>query len=261
MFERKIILLIFLLGTSNLIAQSKKEQIELLNLRLDSLNNVLKFERNLSNQSILILNSKIDTLENLSSLLNEEIENRKKEEIILRENISKKDIEIQRNLKEKTELIHTLNKLKDSLNKTVQILLTVNSENKILKDSIYPLNYENIPNKIIVSAEDCIDCFWYDFSDEMEMGELLFVHDPVEQKLYFNFEGIIYNIPLISRKYKDGKTINGMNEGQGTLVFKGDEIKIILEFSQAGYAFGSAGTLTIFKQESKVKELFIRCND
>ncbi len=52
-----------------------------------------------------------------------------------------------------------------------------------------------------------------------------------------------------------------MNEGEGTLIFKGDEIKIILEFSQAGYAFGSEGTLTIFKQESKVKELYIRCNN
>jgi hypothetical protein len=262
MFERNIILLFFLLGTSNLIAQSKKEQIELLNLRLDSLNSVLKFERNLSNQRILNLNSKIVTLENQSSLLKEEIENRKKEEILLKENISKKDIEIQRNLKEKTELIYTINKLKDSLNNTIQILLTVNSEKKIkiVKDSIYPLNYENIPNKIIVSAEDCIDCFWYDFSDEMEMGELLFVHDPVEQKLYFNFEGIFYNIPLISRKSNVGNTITDMREGEGTLIFKGDEIKIINDWSQGGYAFGSVGILTIFKQESKVKELFIRCN-
>ena len=56
----KNIIIVFSIFSSIIsYAQSKKEQIETLKLNIDSLNNVLKSERNISNQNILNLNSKI----------------------------------------------------------------------------------------------------------------------------------------------------------------------------------------------------------
>ena len=60
---KKLILFIVLLNTSILIAQSKKEQIETLNLRIDSLNSLIYLERNTTSQNILNFNSKISVLE------------------------------------------------------------------------------------------------------------------------------------------------------------------------------------------------------
>ena len=53
---KKLILFIVLLNTSILIAQSKKEQIETLNLRIDSLNSLIYLERNTTSQNILNFN-------------------------------------------------------------------------------------------------------------------------------------------------------------------------------------------------------------
>jgi hypothetical protein len=59
----KVILFFLLLNTSISMAQSKKEQIETLQLRIDSLNSVMYSERNTSNHNIISLNSKISVLE------------------------------------------------------------------------------------------------------------------------------------------------------------------------------------------------------
>lgn len=128
------------------------------------------------------------------------------------------------------------------------------------KDSIYPLSEEDIPNEIMASAEGCTDCFWYEYSNGFDLGVLLFIHDPIEDKLYFNFEGVIKNIPLISRKFKDGTTETDMGNGTGTLLFEGNGIKIVLDFYQAGFGYGSEGVLTIFNGDKKIKNLNIRCS-
>lgn len=145
------------------------------------------------------------------------------------------------------EIISTLNIQIDSLN------------SELKGDSIYPLDENDIPFKLKASAEACTDCFWYEYSD-FEMGELLFLHDPIEDKLYFNFQGVINFIPIKSREFKDGSTETGLRNGTGTLLFEGDGITIVLEYSQAGFAFGSEGVLTIFKSGKEIKNLTIRCN-
>ncbi len=60
---KKTILFFLLLNNSISIAQSKKEQIETLKLRIDSLNSVIYVERSSSSQNIRNLNSKITLLE------------------------------------------------------------------------------------------------------------------------------------------------------------------------------------------------------
>ena len=139
-------------------------------------------------------------------------------------------------------------------------LVTDNLRDENIQDTIYPLEIKNIPNKIKASTEGCTDCFWYDFNNGFETGNLLFVHDPNEDKLFFNFESVIYNIPLKSREFKEGTTETGMPNGTGTLVFESDELKLVLDYSQAGFGFGSVGLLTIFKWGKKIKTLNIRCN-
>ena len=86
----KNIIIIFSIFSSIIsYAQSKKEQIETLKLNIDSLNNVLKSERNFSNQNILNLNSKISSLEDQIKLLNSKIDEREIEGKLFKESISK----------------------------------------------------------------------------------------------------------------------------------------------------------------------------
>lgn len=106
-------------------AQSKKEQIEAFNLRVDSLNNVLTSERNISNQNILNLNAKISSLENQIKILNIRIDERDNEGKLLKENNSEKDKVIQRKTDEINGLRQTIRALKDSIKNTSQIIDTL----------------------------------------------------------------------------------------------------------------------------------------
>ena len=67
---KKKIVIFLLLKASMSIAQSKKEQIETLKLRIDSLNAAIYYERNTLNQNILKLNTKNYALENQIDSLN-----------------------------------------------------------------------------------------------------------------------------------------------------------------------------------------------
>lgn len=82
---KKTILFFLLLNTSISIAQSKKDQIEMLKLRIDSLNSVIYVERNSSSQNIINLNSKISVLEtkidSLSLMLKNNIDSLYKKEL------------------------------------------------------------------------------------------------------------------------------------------------------------------------------------
>ena len=72
---KKTILILLLLKTFISIAQSKKQQIETLTFRIDSLNTVIFVDRKVSSQNILILNSKKSALEKQIDSLNIIIKN------------------------------------------------------------------------------------------------------------------------------------------------------------------------------------------
>ena len=122
---KNTILFYLLLNTCFLIAQSKKEQIETLKFRIDSLNTMITVERNSSNQNILNLNANISSLENHTKILNTEIEETKLEVKILRESNSKKDMEIQIKANEIIGLLQTVRELKDSIKNTSQRIDTL----------------------------------------------------------------------------------------------------------------------------------------
>jgi hypothetical protein len=235
--------LTLLLSVFNIKAQSKKEIISTLNIHIDSLNSEIK------NRDVKF---EIEVVSN----------NKYKESTIAQ--IKKLEYDLQ-SLKNNFDSINILNnklyddnlKLQSQLKTSKDSLSLFRQKND--KDSIYPLDEKDIPNKIKASAEACTDCHWYNYSG-MEMGELLFVHDAEEDKLYFNLEGDIFNIPLKSRKFKNGTTETGRPNGTGTLIFEGDGIKIVLDFAQAGFGYGSAGLLTIFKSGKEIKNINIRCD-
>jgi hypothetical protein len=122
---KNTILFYLLLNTCFLIAQSKKEQIETLKFRIDSLNTMITVERNSSNQNILNLNANISSLENHTKILNTEIEETKLEVKMLRESNSKKDMEIQIKANEIIGLLQTVRELKDSIKNTSQRIDTL----------------------------------------------------------------------------------------------------------------------------------------
>jgi uncharacterized protein (TIGR02145 family) len=76
---KNYLLLVFILSTSTIFSQSKKIQIELLSKRVDSLNQVLNFERNVNSEKINILNSNILNLQSQVTSLNLKIENLNKD--------------------------------------------------------------------------------------------------------------------------------------------------------------------------------------
>ena len=235
--------LTLILSVFNVKAQSKKEIISILNIRNDSLNSEIK-NRDVKFEIEVVSNGKY------------------RESTMAQ--IKKLEYDLQ-SLKKNFDSINILNsklyddnlKLQSQLKTSKDSLSLFRQKND--KDSIYPLDEKYIPNKIKASAEGCTDCHWYNYSG-IEMGDLLFVHDPEEDKLYFNLEGVIFNIPLKSRKFKNGTTETGKPNGTGTLLFEGDGIKIVLDFSEAGFGFGSEGLLTIFKSGKEIKNLKIRCN-
>lgn len=235
--------LTLLLSVFNVKAQSKKEIISILNIRIDSLNSEIK---------------------NRDVKLEIEVVSYNKYRESTMAQIKKLEYDLQ-SLKNNFDSINILNsKLYDD-NQKLQSQLKTSKDSLYLfriknaEDSIYPLDESCIPDKVKASVEACSDCSWYEYND-FEIGELLFIHDPIEDKLYFNFEGEIKNIQLKSRKFKDGATETGLRNGTGTLLFEGDGITIVLDYSQAGYGYGSEGLLTIFKSGKEIKNLNIRCN-
>lgn len=235
--------LTLLISVFNVKAQSKKEIISTLNIQVDSLNSELK-NRDVKFEIEVVSNNKYreSTLAQIKKLEYDQqsLKNNFDSINILNSKLYDDNIKLQSQLKTS----------KDSLS-----LCRKNNTD----DSIYPLDENNIPDKVKASAEACTDCFWYEYSD-FEMGELLFFHDPIEDKLYFNFERVIKYIPLKSRKFKDDATETGLRNGTGTLLFEGAGITIVLDYSQAGYGYGSEGVLTIFKSGKEIKNVTIRCN-
>ena len=92
---KNVILFFSILFSITSHAQSKRKQIENLNVSIDSLKNVLTSERTFSNQNNLNLNSKISSLENQIKILNTSIYEKEIEGKLLKENNLAKDREIQ----------------------------------------------------------------------------------------------------------------------------------------------------------------------
>ena len=109
---KKIVLaFIHLILSTIVFAQSKKEQIQMLTFRVDSINNILSSERNVFAQKEQGYTSKISNLENQITLLKSEIE-------LINKNSSNKDLEI-KNLN--NELVKTKNE-NEILNQRIIII-------------------------------------------------------------------------------------------------------------------------------------------
>ena len=101
---KQLLFLLFVLGCSHSFSQSKKEQIEALNLRVDSLMRVIQNERNLNTQKVSTLETKVNQLNGQLTKLQEQIKQEK-------EKIKAKDAEmgiLQAKLKLKTDSLSIL---------------------------------------------------------------------------------------------------------------------------------------------------------
>lgn len=249
-------LLSFLITTSVFYSQSKKEQIEILNKRVDSLYQILNFERNSNSKKTADLSTIIVNLENKISSLNSsvnkltlDLKSCKSEITVKHQEISNLNVQI----KAKTDSLYLLKSELENLNQQ-------NEFNKVgeYNKPINELDNNSIPENIIEDAYDCTDCWWYNYENQDVIGELLFIHDPKDHKLFFIYDGESYKIPLISRHYKEGKTITDQPSGQGKLIFEGEGLKIIYEFSEGGDSLGSQGILKVFKNGNHIQEIYIK---
>ena len=138
----QMIILLFAFHNSQTFAQSKKEQIENLKLRTDSLSNLLFNERNLHAIEIREANSLIQITKNhidsLSNVINVIISNYNQSEL---EN-SKLENRIKVKVIEFDDLKNQLENKSDSLNFISEELKRINESNQILKDSINKNGYK-----------------------------------------------------------------------------------------------------------------------
>jgi hypothetical protein len=247
---------IFISLIIEIFSQSKKEKIEILNIRVDSLYQILNFERNSNSKKTADLSATIVSLENKISSLNSSLnkltldfKSCKSEITVKQEENSNLKVQI----KGKTDSLYLLKSELENLNQQ-------SAFNKVGKHNkpIHELDNNAIPENIIDNAYDCTDCWWYNYENQDLIGELIFIHDPKDDKLFFIYDGIRYKIPLISRQYKEGKTITDQPSGQGKLIFEGEGLKIIYEFSQGGDSLGAQGILKVFKNGNHIQELYIK---
>ena len=105
---KKIILLLAIFNFGPTFSQSKKEQIDILTFRIDSLNLVIK-----SNN--IEINNKDTIIWNLESQINTILENKELEVNKLRESLFNKDSEIQKKTNEIVGLYQLVSMLKDSI--------------------------------------------------------------------------------------------------------------------------------------------------
>ena len=209
-------------------SQSKKEQIESFKLSLDSLNNVLKSERNLSNQNILNLNSKISSLLDQIKELNSRIDKRKIEEKLLKKSISKKDEEIQRKTDDINGLRQKIKELRDSIKNTSQIIDTIEwaiPENITWEQLEFdlklalPISKFNSPNGNLLISRDNKIIISYDYNythrfDEYEGNPLFYTEDDAIN--YYSKD-----LKDIEITENEGFIIKGKNSSNQLITIKG----------------------------------------
>ena len=225
----KNIIIIFSIFSSIIsYAQSKKEQIETLKLNIDSLNNVLKSERNFSNQNILNLNSKISSLEDQIKLLNSKIDEREIEGKLFKESISKKDKEIQIKTDDVNGLRQTIKELRDSIKNTSQIIdtllwvipdnITWGQQEFNLKLAI-PISKFNTPKGNLLISRDNKILISYDYNythafDE-DAGNRFFYKEQ-DAKNYYSKD--LHDIEITEN---EGFIIKGKNVSNQLIIIKG----------------------------------------
>ena len=171
-------------------AQSKKEQIEILTFRIDSINSILSSERNTIAQKELGYSSKISNLENQVTLLKSEIE-------LINKKIANKEIENE----------NLINELTKSEN-----------ENDFLNNQLIILNekYNHLPNNLLTIDvtnkfnDFNIKIFWilpYKFNGDKITGPATIEFKKNNGETYYiqnnNFSLPIKDLPLQIQNEKD----------------------------------------------------------
>ena len=131
---KKLFVFLIILFTNLSFAQSKKEQIELLNFRVDSLNQILKAQRNTHQEKVTAFNSTISNLQSQLSSLNLKMDEMGKELTGSKNKLNSQNDQI----KELKTAINDLNKLVDiKKDRSVYCLKTLTLKNTS------PLNFHS----------------------------------------------------------------------------------------------------------------------
>jgi hypothetical protein len=130
---KNIFTFLLLLLSYNYFSQSKKEQIEILTNRVDSLNNVLKTDRNLNNQKELEYKEQISSLQ-------KQLENLNGTLIKTKEELAKKDVELKKSNQELLNKSMEINVLENQINEKEEQIATLNSQVKELKVKLESLS-------------------------------------------------------------------------------------------------------------------------
>ena len=239
-----------------LLAQTKKEQITLLENRVDSLFSILSAKEN----EIIIEKSKNNDSDRKLIACQMMIDEAKIKEQKFKDSISQLETQQLKNTREIESLQNLLVFYRDSLNNLKQ-----DTESSMISklvrrnDSFLVINPELLTKTIKQDSESCTDCFWYEYVDE-EIGDLLFIHCIERDLIYFIYDGTEYEIPLVKRNYKEAFTETDKPIGSGQLTFQGSGFRINYNFSNAGHTFGEEGYLDIYRNEQKLKTFYIRSN-
>lgn len=130
---RKRLLLIFLLVGQISFSQSKKEQIEILTYRVDSLKRVLDTERNTNNKK------EVDYKEQISSL-QKQLENLNASLTKTKEELAKKDVEFKKSNQELLNKSMEIKVLENQINEKEKQIVTLNSQVDELKVKLEQLS-------------------------------------------------------------------------------------------------------------------------
>lgn len=255
------VLVYLLLTTITTFSQNKKNQIEILNYKVDSLVQITisdKLQIKNNNSNIIDLENQIRNLKASNDDQKTAISEIEKKLIEKNVELKKKELEVVflskrvQNIFDSLDLIEK-NTISSSEYSDVDSEITIDGHN----NSFQPLTFEHLPKNIQIAAESCTDCCWFNHSDEL-IGDLFFVHDPEEDKLYFVFNKTEFIIPVKYREL-ESEELDGEVQETGKLAFEGSGFKIIYEFYHiSGHGWGEEGTVEIFYNQSLIKTMSIR---
>ena len=219
-------LLIFLFVSTLSFAQNKKEQIEILNLRVDSLINVLSAERNTSSKEINSLNMKIKDFSNELIALKKDLSNLQ----TLNRNLNLDNDKLQVKIVELTQL-----------NSELEEKLTNLTRFEISPITVFPEWYD-------IDKNNCVGCVIYPYdpfigptNDEEENP--LFIMDIVDDVLYFILNGEEKKVPF----YQVEEFENGYRT-----TYKGSGLLINFLTNYCGFGTKRCVSLEIYKNDNLV---------
>jgi len=226
-----LLVLLTLVLTTQSFAQSKKEQIVILETRVDSLNSVLLQERNSSNQRIQELNTKVSSLESKITTLNTNLTDIKKEVAEYKTDAQRQQLKIadlMRQIESKTDSLEKLRMQIDNqmlakwltrnlnlnlnipdLSKKLRISRDLTEEIKLILKDDYWLGLKPV-NKV----QDNDFYISVDLSDEQYRKKLLLSEDYliVSYHLTFGSDGnsFIVDLKTLAFYTLDGFYVNSM---------------------------------------------------